>query len=1014
MLPIHRLFAALPLLPWCLGLGWGVLLAGSARGATITIVNSDGPNEGLNDPTLVAPVGGNPGTTVGAQRLFVMQHAAHIWGAKVDSPVEILVEANFDPLDCSPSSGTLGAAAAFTFFRDFHGAPRAGTYYPVALANSMAGTDLDPGDPDMVAFFNSAIGTGGCLSSYHWYYGVDGNAPPGTLDFFDTVLHELAHGLGFVTLVDLQTGAKPNGFDDAFMLHLEDHSTGLQYPAMSNAQRLAASQNTGNLHWTGSQVVGQSGILQSGRSSEGHVEMWAPSPAQLGSSVSHFSTSLFPNELMEPFANTSSDRRLTEALLADLGWTVQGDLPSIVLDQWVLAQETCLQPNGAPDPGEAVTIDLFLRNTGTGLTDNLVATLLPTGSITPLSAPETYGILPAFGQSVARPFTLLAQGACGEVTHAQFQLQDGAVDLGILDVPLRLGSASLEARDQSSTTPISIPGSGKSGPASPYPSGVQITGVTSPVQRVSVTLHGLSHEFPDNLDVLLVGPTGQAVMLLSDVGGGTDVQGITLILDDTAPAALPDGSPLVSGTYRPTNIGGNDAFPSPAPAGSYAATLAAFQGLDPNGTWQLFIMDDSNPNSGVLQGGWTLTLHTELAPECCAASPPVADLAVSFNPLPTPLNAGVATLVTGTVTNAGPGPALLARLSGAVSGDATLDSIDFAAGGCQILGGQLECDLGALEPGAVVTLTFHLTMGTTGTVELHAQAGSFSEDPVPGNNEATAFTQVNSPPTIMGPVTLHLREDMPSGPIAFVVADLETPLEDLVVTARSSNTNLVPPANLTLSGTGGDRTLHLVPAPDLSGTAGIVLTVSDGHAQGNALLVVTFESVEDPPRLEALPDASAFPGQVFQVTAKATDPDSSAFQFTLITSPPGALIGLATGLITWTPPIDQIGTTNLFVVEVADDSTPMLTDTESFHVVVQSSDVPVIQSLSVSTGVVTLVWSSLPDATYRVQYREHLDDPAWTDLPGDVVATGDTAMKTDLGTASSRFYQVLLLSVPPQ
>ena len=58
----------------------------------ITVVNLDGPDEGFNDPTMAAPVGGNPGTTIGQQRLIAFQHAANIWASLITSPVEIRVE----------------------------------------------------------------------------------------------------------------------------------------------------------------------------------------------------------------------------------------------------------------------------------------------------------------------------------------------------------------------------------------------------------------------------------------------------------------------------------------------------------------------------------------------------------------------------------------------------------------------------------------------------------------------------------------------------------------------------------------------------------------------------------------------------------------------------------------------------------------------------------------------------------------------------------------------------------
>ena len=68
---------SLPLLSLALLLAAGSVFAG----ATITIVNKNLPGVGFNDPTPVAPVGGNPGTTLGEQRLLAFQHAAGIWGA---------------------------------------------------------------------------------------------------------------------------------------------------------------------------------------------------------------------------------------------------------------------------------------------------------------------------------------------------------------------------------------------------------------------------------------------------------------------------------------------------------------------------------------------------------------------------------------------------------------------------------------------------------------------------------------------------------------------------------------------------------------------------------------------------------------------------------------------------------------------------------------------------------------------------------------------------------------------
>ena len=288
--------------------------------AIITIVNNDAAGEGFNDPTPVAPVGGNNGSTLGAQRLLVFQRAADIWGGLLVSPVTIRVGSTFDPLPCNATSAVLGMAAATTIFRDFTGTLRSGTWYHSALANALHGSALDPGD-DIVAQFNSSLGTT-CLFPKGWYYGLDANPSGNQTDLLTTILHELGHGLGFSTFVNLATGAKALGFDDVFMLNLEDHSTGKLYPAMTNAERVTASQNTGNLHWVGAQVRAASGALTAGTVGD-HVQMYAPSPQQPASSVSHWDTALSPDQLLEPFYTGPFPSPMLELpLLQDIGWTL--------------------------------------------------------------------------------------------------------------------------------------------------------------------------------------------------------------------------------------------------------------------------------------------------------------------------------------------------------------------------------------------------------------------------------------------------------------------------------------------------------------------------------------------------------------------------------------------------------------------------------------------------------------------------------------------------------------------
>ncbi|QUV81077.1 S8 family serine peptidase [Chloracidobacterium sp. D] len=171
----------------------------------------------------------------------------------------------------------------------------------------------------------------------------------------------------------------------------------------------------------------------------------------------------------------------------------------------------------------------------------------------------------------------------------------------------------------SNPAPITIPASGTSGPAAPYPSTINVSGLTGVVTKVTVTLNGFTHTFPDDVDVLLVGPGGQQCILMSDAGGAAGVSSVNLTFDDAAAVSLPDSTLITSGTYRPTNHPPNpDTFPSPGP-GSVTQPLnpplSVFNGTNPNGTWSLFVVDDATLDTGNINGGWSITIQTG-TPDC--------------------------------------------------------------------------------------------------------------------------------------------------------------------------------------------------------------------------------------------------------------------------------------------------------------------------------------------------------------------------------------------------------------
>jgi subtilisin-like proprotein convertase family protein len=282
--------------------------------------------------------------------------------------------------------------------------------------------------------------------------------------------------------------------------------------------------------------------------------------------------------------------------------------------------ESASPANNAPDPDETVTMSFPMRNVGTGLTTNLVATLQPGGGVNAPSAPQSYGVLSPIGAAVSKSFTFVPSGNCGDNITATFQLQDGATNLGNVSYTIRLGSTLTGTTNGANATSIAIPatgtGTGTGAPSNPYPSNINISGISGTVTKVTATLHGFNHTFPGDVDILMVSPSGQKVILMSDVGGGTDAVNASITFDDAAAAI---GTAVVSGTFRPTNSGTGDTFPAPAPAAPYGAALSAFNNLNPNGAWSLYVVDDAGTDIGSMVGGWSLTITT--ADPFCVTSP---------------------------------------------------------------------------------------------------------------------------------------------------------------------------------------------------------------------------------------------------------------------------------------------------------------------------------------------------------------------------------------------------------
>jgi subtilisin-like proprotein convertase family protein len=172
------------------------------------------------------------------------------------------------------------------------------------------------------------------------------------------------------------------------------------------------------------------------------------------------------------------------------------------------------------------------------------------------------------------------------------------------------------------TDPISIPGSGSSGQGDPYPSKILVAGITDEVViDVNVTVNDVDHTFSDDIYIVLEGPTGQSLLLWNDAGGGANLFGIDITFDDQALAPIPDSASFTSGSYQVSQYdqppGPADTAPAPYPG--FGGSLADFNALDPNGTWNLFAYDDAGGDSGTAIGGWSISFDTRPIPEPSAA-----------------------------------------------------------------------------------------------------------------------------------------------------------------------------------------------------------------------------------------------------------------------------------------------------------------------------------------------------------------------------------------------------------
>ena len=268
-----------------------------------------------------------------------------------------------------------------------------------------------------------------------------------------------------------------------------------------------------------------------------------------------------------------------------------------------LTGESFTPTNGVMDPYETVTVNWTLNNIGSSPTTNLVATLLTTNGVYYPSQPQVYGEVPA-GGSVAKSFTFIPAGVCGGSATGVLRLMDGTNDMGVVSAVFSFPAPTttlVTTQAFSNTGFINIRDNNT---ALPYPSTIAVSGVSTPVTKLTVTLNSFSHTYPNDIDVLLVGAGGQTVKLAGGAGGSDVVSSSVITFDDEASTIIPSSGGIPTGTYRPADYSGRN-LTTPAPSGPYGTTVNALA-ANPNGNWSLYIRDFAPVDTGSVSGGWTL------------------------------------------------------------------------------------------------------------------------------------------------------------------------------------------------------------------------------------------------------------------------------------------------------------------------------------------------------------------------------------------------------------------------
>lgn len=219
-------------------MGWPV------GGFNVSVTYSDAVGEGFNDPVL------------GEVRRTAFEVATEAWGVILGSSVTVNIEARFLELPCGDDGANLASAGPQFAMRDFAGGVP-GVWYSGPLAEALASENLstdddtDPNAADLRVTFNSGVDDGCLGAGSRFYYGLNGKEPSGEVSFITVAMHELAHGLGFVGLLNPRNGALLMGLPDIFTTLTYDTKTKKHWHRMTQAQRKKSARRSRKVSFDG-------------------------------------------------------------------------------------------------------------------------------------------------------------------------------------------------------------------------------------------------------------------------------------------------------------------------------------------------------------------------------------------------------------------------------------------------------------------------------------------------------------------------------------------------------------------------------------------------------------------------------------------------------------------------------------------------------------------------------------------------------------------------------------------